>query len=151
VTLTVRRVTAGNSPNSSPVKTDTPSVKASTVPSMEISSARGVKRDVNPTSRSRTRYPQPRPSAPPATASIVLSVKSWRAMRPRPAPRAVRTASSRCRPNTRASARFATLAATSNSTNPVVASRTSSVGRASRVSSSRTDAAAAWKPVWAAS
>ena len=81
-------------------------------------------------------------------ASSVLSVSSWRAMRPRPAPSALRSASSRSRPITRASARLATFAATSSSTKPVTASSTSSVGRACRVSSSCTESAVAWKPVF---
>ncbi len=41
------------------------------------------------------------PRAPPTGASIMLSVRKWRTIRPRPAPNAIRTATSRRRPSTR--------------------------------------------------
>ena len=46
---------------------------------------------------------------PPASASTQLSVRSWRTMRPRPAPIASLTAISRCRERPRASSRLATF------------------------------------------
>ena len=47
------------------------------------------------------------PSAPPSSASSRLSVRSWRSRRSRPAPSAVRTASSCRRTSARASSRLA--------------------------------------------
>ncbi len=63
------------------------------------------------------------PSAPPASDSIKFSVSNWRMMRPRPAPRAVRTAISRLRPVARASSRFAMLAQAISSTHPTAPSK----------------------------
>ena len=56
------------------------------------------------------------PSAPPAIASTRPSVRSWRTMRPRPAPSARRSAISRWREDARASSRPATLAQAISST-----------------------------------
>src|SRR6266508_4655798 len=47
------------------------------------------------------------PVAPPSTASSRLSTRSWRIIRPRPAPSAARMANSRARSNERASDRLA--------------------------------------------
>ena len=66
-----------------------------------------------------------RPKRPPKPESITLSVSTWRAMRPRPAPSALRTAISRSRPADRASMRPATFAQPTNNTKPTAASRTS--------------------------
>ena len=90
-----RRGRAGTRPNTIAVAIDTPAAKRSTVPSMRISAARGVKRAVKATSSPRVSDASSRPSAPPRSASSVLSVSSWRAMRARPAPSAARIASSR--------------------------------------------------------
>ena len=109
-----------DTPDARPVTTETASANAKTAASIAISSARGVKRAVKATSRSRTSQATSSPSRRRRRASIVLSVSSWRAIRRGPAPSAARTASSRSRPSTRASVRFATLAATSSSTKPVV-------------------------------
>src|SRR5580693_5544730 len=83
-----------------------------------------------------------------AKAMRKLSVKSWRKSRLLPAPRALRTASSRSRFAIRASVRFATLAHAMRSTNAAAARRRSSVGRASRVSSSCKGAAEEVKPTF---
>ena len=64
-----------------------------------------------------------RPSAPPTKAMATFSTTSWRMMRRRPAPSAVRTAISFCRLMIRASCRLATLAAASSSTKAAVAIR----------------------------
>ena len=64
-----------------------------------------------------------RPAAAAVSASTVLSVSSWRTMRPRPAPSAVRTAISRPRAAPRASSRFATLPHAIRSTSPTAPSR----------------------------
>jgi hypothetical protein len=95
---------------------------------MVISAERGVNRSAKATSKSRPSAARRRPIVPPATASIVLSVSSCRSSRTRPAPSAVRTASSRPRRTSRATSRFATLAQTISRTKPAVASSTTSVG-----------------------
>jgi len=63
-------------------------------------------------------------------ARRTLSVSIWRIMRPRPAPRAARTAISFCRDAPRASIRLATFAHAISSTQPTAASRISKAGRA---------------------
>ena len=67
-----------------------------------------------PGTHGRTAVPRP----PPHSASTTLSVSSWRTIRPRPAPSAVRTAISRARAAPRASSRFATLPHAISSTRP---------------------------------
>ncbi|MBI3450040.1 MAG: hypothetical protein HY049_14140 [Acidobacteria bacterium] len=67
---------------------------------------------------------------------MALSVRSWRIRRARPAPSAIRSDSSRSRPDARASMRFATLAHTRRSTKAVVPKRMRIVGRALSTSSS---------------
>ena len=62
--------------------------------------------------------PRARPSAPPIAASTRLSVSSWRTIRSRPAPTAVRSAISRLRPSARTSCRLATLAHAISRTRP---------------------------------
>ncbi len=57
------------------------------------------------------------------TARIRLSVRNCRTRRPRPAPMAIRTATSRRRPSDFASTRFPTLATAIRSTSPTAASR----------------------------
>ncbi len=69
------------------------------------------------------------PSAPPASATIRLSVTTCRSSVPRPAPNAARTAYSRRRYAMRASARFATFAQAMASTSSVVPDKASSMGR----------------------
>jgi len=63
-----------------------------------------------------TRDAMARPSAPPAAPNRRLSTRSWRTIRPQPAPSAARTASSDCRASMRTSKRFATLAQAINIT-----------------------------------
>ena len=63
---------------------------------------------------------------PPANASIVLSIRSWRTIRARPAPIASRTAISCCRTRARARSRLATLAQAMRSTSATPAMRTRS-------------------------
>src|SRR5580693_3738504 len=79
-------------------------------------------------------------SAAPTTESSALSVKSWRKIRRRPAPRETRSAISRSRTAARASIRFATFAQAISSTNATAASRSSRPGRSVLTSSS-------WKPI----
>ena len=69
-------------------------------------SVAGIMRTRPSTPHTATRRPTPPPARPRST----LSVSSWRATRPRPAPSARRMAISRCRTDDRASSRFATFA-----------------------------------------
>jgi hypothetical protein len=101
---------AGISPNITAVNRQAIEVKATTCPSTCIPSVRGT---ILPPPAISRRIPQgliASPSSPPATASIVLSVSSCRTSRSRPAPRAVRIASSFWREAARASSRWAILA-----------------------------------------
>ena len=66
---------------------------------------------------------------PPASETKMLSVRSWRMMRPREAPKACRIASSRILADERATRRLAMLTATIKRTNPTAANSTTNVGR----------------------
>ena len=74
------------------------------------------------------RAPTMAPTAPPANASTRHSVNTCRTTRPRVAPIANRTATSRRRVVPRASRRFATFAQTMSSTTTTAASSTRSAG-----------------------
>ena len=89
------------------------------------------------TSRSLPHDAISRPMAPPAIASMALSVSSCRMRRRRPAPSAARIAISDCRDAARASIRFATLAQAISSTRPTAPSSTSSAVRVSPMMCSR--------------
>ena len=60
------------------------------------------------------------PAAPPSSESSTLSVRSWRTIRPRPAPRLKRMASSFWRAVARAISRLATFAQATSSTSPTI-------------------------------
>jgi hypothetical protein len=102
-----------------PESRDTKVVKRSTCPSMRTSASEG---SVNGGMRAmippRRRWASNTPSAPPAAASTRLSVRNCANTRPRLAPRAARTATSRWRNVPRASSRFATFAQAIRSTKP---------------------------------
>ena len=72
-----------------------------------------------------------RPTPPPAAPSSRLSVISCRISRPRAAPSAARIASSRMRPDARASRRLATFAQAMSRTTPTAPSRMRSAWRTS--------------------
>jgi len=137
---------AGRMPKKSPVRIETTRVKPRIPKSTPISLVRVVKRETNRVSSPRVETAKTRPTPPPATAISELSVRSWHVRRPRVAPRAPRTASSRSRRSTRASVRFATFAQAINRTRPVVPRRIKSLGRAFWVSCSRTAKSCAVKP-----
>ena len=75
-------------------------------------------------SRSRPHAATISPSAPPTNDSIMVSTRSWRTTRQRPAPSAVRTAISRSRALARATSRLATLPQVIASSTPTIASST---------------------------
>ena len=107
-----------------------PMVNTSTHRSKRICSTRGTV----PGGASATNPGTPQsaikiPAAPPASATKVLSVSNCRTSRQRPAPKAVRTAISCCRPAARASNRFATLAQAMSSTNATAPAKIKSDAR----------------------
>ncbi len=111
---------AGASPNSRAVAAETTAANANVVMSSSaftsgrwlIGMRKRSARDVHPAHRI--------PSAPPATAIVRLSVKSWRTSRRRAAPSDSRIASSRRRDIARASSRTATFAQAINSTSTTI-------------------------------
>ena len=80
------------------------------VQSRPISNARGIWDAASVTSTLVTASAMKTAATLAASASTMLSVRNCVKRRPRPAPRAVRTATSRFRPSARTSSRFATLA-----------------------------------------
>ena len=133
------QASAGAVPNSRPATTDTAAVNASTAPSTPTSASPGTLRGTSAGAARTIPAATARPAVPPATLRTTLSVSSWRTIRPRPAPSAPRTASSRRRAIPRASSRPATLAHAISSTSPVAAASIRSAGRNGRPRSSRND------------
>ena len=120
---------AGSKPNSTPVKSETSSVNASTWPSTLTSRMRGSSSWPSELSASVAQKASKRPAAPPSAASRTLSVRSWRRMRPRLAPSAARMAISRRRAAARTNKRFARFAQAMSSTNPTAPSSTTTARR----------------------
>ena len=85
---------AGSSPTATPVRSETPSANASTLPSIEISDARCEKRAASCESVPSAEYASSRPTAPLISVSSTLSTTSICTMRPRLEPTAMRTVSS---------------------------------------------------------
>ena len=125
---------AGTSPNSRPVSTAIATEKASTRPSIATFSRRGKPLGPNATIASTIHAASAPPMIAPASERRTLSVTSWRTIRPRPAPSAVRTAISVSRPAARTSSRLATLAHAMRSTNVTAPNIVSSVPRTSPTS-----------------
>ena len=102
-------VSAGATPKNKLVARDTKRVNASTRQSisMEVSCER-LSGCVLVTKASPI-WARANPTAPPISESNSVSASSWRTRLPLPAPRAARTASSRCRAELRAKRRFARL------------------------------------------
>jgi len=69
------------------------------------------------------------PNRPPAEDRTALSTRSWRIMRVRPAPIAIRIEISRDRTAARASSRLATFAHAISNTNPTAHTTTTRKGR----------------------
>ena len=111
---------AGASPKTIPVRSDSPSVKPSARPSRRPSKVRGTKLVCcwNPNNRLVTQYATSKPAPLPSAARIVLSVNNCRTMRKRLAPTARRTAISLRRAEARTRSRLATFAQAINKTNP---------------------------------
>ena len=107
-------------PKSPPASSEMPNANAITSGSSDISSSRGRLLGAIATNRRIVPYATPSPATPPARPSAMLSNSSSRAMRPRPAPRAERMASSCWRPSALTSSRFATFAHAISSTAPMV-------------------------------
>ena len=110
---------AGTKPKSTPVSSETASVKASTRQFRLRSTPLGkipVSLSVSARSALLLQNAKSTPTAPPNAASSTLSVSSCRTRRQRPAPTASRTLISALRKAARASNRFATLAHAISST-----------------------------------
>jgi hypothetical protein len=127
---------AGSSPASSAAAAVAASAKNSTRASAWIISRLGSSGGARATSTRTAAKASPVPSTPPRSASVPLSVRSWRTRRPRPAPSALRTASSRVRAEPRTSSRLATLTQAIRRRSPTAATAAHTVARASPVTSS---------------
>ena len=126
---------AGTRPKSIPVPTETAAVNGDHAPVDADERALLRRSSGSPavlivSSARMPTTPSTSPMAPPITESATLSVSSWRMIRPRPAPMAARSATSRLRAVARTSSRLATLAQAISRTNATAALRMSSVGRA---------------------
>ncbi len=119
---------AGARPKSSPVKSDSSSVKPSTLPSMPMAVAGGRLLSLSDSSAGTPQSARRMPSAPPASARRTLSARSCRTRSAGEAPSATRTAISRARDAARASCRLATLAQAMSSTSPT-APRSTNIAR----------------------
>ena len=119
---------AGASPKANPTTTETRNVNPRTRPSIEISLSRGMPRGLRASSASTDQVATRRPRTPPRTANRTASASTCRTRRHRVAPRAARTATSRCRVAARARKRLATLAQAMRSTNPTAPHRSRSAG-----------------------
>ncbi len=119
---------AGASPNSTPVSSDSVNANSNTRASTATSSMRGVPGGVSARSTSTPQYASTTPVAPPTAPSATLSVSSCLRIAPRPAPIAARSATSRSRPPARASSRFAMLTHAITSSRPTAPMSASSAG-----------------------
>ncbi len=120
---------AGASPNRAPERREIRSVNPSTRASRWTSVVRGSASPVIPSTAPLPSAASTTPRAPPSTPSTMLSVSSCCTTRPRPAPRAVRTANSRALALHRARVRFATFTQAMRSTKATAAMRRRSTGR----------------------
>ena len=121
---------AGARPTSIVVRTETTSVNSRTAGSIATRSARGIVCAPSITSPRTVQCASTSPLTVPAALNARHSVMSCRTRRPRPAPSASRTASSRCRSAPLASSRFARLLHAMRRTRATAPSRTSSAVRA---------------------
>ena len=120
VSVTVR---AGINPKATPVTSDSTTVNQSTLASIAIDTYAGIEIGFTAKMNSFIHSATNSPRAPPTEATIKLSVRRYCTMRPRPAPRAWRSASSLRRDKSLAMRKFATLAHAISSTSPAATSR----------------------------
>jgi len=106
----------GTSPNSIVVRNDRPIVNASTVPSTPASASSGLRNGISDTNACTSSQEQYNPSVPPAAARIMDSERNCCTSRRLLAPSAMRTATSSCRSNDRASRNCAVFAHAISST-----------------------------------
>ncbi|HOK45708.1 MAG TPA: hypothetical protein PLK67_07245, partial [Bryobacteraceae bacterium] len=128
--LTRQPSTAGTSPNSTPVSSETSSVKPSTVRSM-LRPPAAIEAGTRRTNPEKLHHASRTPSAPPAAASNTLSVRSCTIMSRREAPSAARSAISFFRSAARASSRLATFTHAISSTTQTAPSSIAMVRRES--------------------
>ncbi len=128
---------AGSAPNSSPVAsvtvTEPTSRRASTPGDSGIGSVVGTRRATSGTASTAADDP----STPPRPAMTMFSVSICRTRRSRPAPSAVRTASSRCLPRARDSSRPARLVQAMSSMQNAAPASAHSIWRERQETSSR--------------
>ena len=126
---------AGASPKRRPLNREAPTANRSTCQSNCTSSARGKLPGQSATNGRTPTAASKAPNKPPESPSTALSVRHWRTSRLRPAPRAVRMASSRSRETARANSRLATLTQAISSTTLTAPSSNHRVDRTSPTSS----------------
>ena len=141
---------AGISPNSTPVPSDTATANVTTRQSMPTDAPASNRRgrpavSIASSARIATR-PMPTPSAPPTAANNMDSVNSCCTMRRRPAPSAERMAISRRRREARINSKPATLTQAMSSTNATAPSSTHNVRPVSPTSASRSVTAVKLSP-----
>ena len=94
--ISIRRTcNSGSTPHVTVVMADSNSVKASTRPSIVIASTRGKPAGSSAGNAACSDTVSARPTTLPSTPTIAFSMRSWRARRPVPAPRAARIVISR--------------------------------------------------------
>ena len=120
---------AGSAPNRRPAPTVIATEKKSTGPSSSTGPSAGSPPGAAATSATMAQRARRIPHTPPMAASTRFSVSSCRTSRPRPAPSAARSDSSRRREVERASCRLAMLAQAMSRISATKPSRMSSVGR----------------------
>jgi hypothetical protein len=125
---------AGKTPNNKAVSIEMPAVKTKTLASHPTGLKRGMPSGRSASSPFMLKATRAAPTAPPARLSTTLSTTNCRMRRPRVAPSAVRTASSRSRSLVRPSRRLATLTQATRSTKPTAPTSKSSAGRMLSVS-----------------
>ena len=129
-------LSAGTSPEMSPLKIASRATNPSDCQSIPASDNRGVSAPSADFNTARNRNVKASPNPPPASANTTLSVKSWRNIRPRDAPSETRSAISLERATDRESNRLATLAQAISSTKPTAHNSNISLRRTSCTRSS---------------
>ena len=121
--------TAGTSPNTSPVRIDTPTANTATGHASPMFCARGSAAALAALRSDTPHKATSNPAAPLTHARTTLSIRSCRKIRPRPAPSAKRSAISLRRPTPRASSRLATFAQAISRTSTTAPRSIRSAGR----------------------
>ena len=127
---------AGRVPKTTAAAAASPTVKRTTLPSTAAAASCGSPSTVSERTKPAPQYENRMPRAPAAAAKSALSANRRRTSRARPAPSALRTASSRSRQAARVKSRFATLPQAISSTRSVTPNSAISGCRMRRVACS---------------